>query len=212
MIPKQRQTFLFSATMTSKVAKLQRASLQNPVRVEVSSKYSTAKGLIQSYLFIPAKYKDAYLVSMLSAYACIRCVRAASAHFSPSSSRPKRGSRSKAAHASLTSRNGRTACPSRSLVSPIWRGHTHDSVHPTPARAAAPRGRARLAASTRKADGTLQRASRLSCGLRRGSVRARCARPGLADLPPRRATPFERRASRARPGTRRVARSRPSPR
>ena len=36
--PKDRNTFLFSATMTSKVAKLQRASLSNPVKVEVSSK------------------------------------------------------------------------------------------------------------------------------------------------------------------------------
>ena len=38
LIPKQRTTYLFSATMTDKVAKLQRASLSNPVRVEVSSK------------------------------------------------------------------------------------------------------------------------------------------------------------------------------
>jgi ATP-dependent RNA helicase DDX47/RRP3 len=32
-IPKERQTLLFSATMTSKVKKLQRASLRNPVKV-----------------------------------------------------------------------------------------------------------------------------------------------------------------------------------
>lgn len=38
VIPKERNTFLFSATMTTKVAKLQRASLMNPVKVEVSSK------------------------------------------------------------------------------------------------------------------------------------------------------------------------------
>ncbi|KAG6836753.1 hypothetical protein H0H93_003832 [Arthromyces matolae] len=38
LIPKERTTYLFSATMTSKVAKLQRASLSNPVRVEVNSK------------------------------------------------------------------------------------------------------------------------------------------------------------------------------
>lgn len=38
VIPKERTTYLFSATMTTKVAKLQRASLTNPVRVEVSSK------------------------------------------------------------------------------------------------------------------------------------------------------------------------------
>ncbi|CAG8775101.1 16451_t:CDS:2, partial [Cetraspora pellucida] len=38
VIPKERHTYLFSATMTTKVAKLQRASLNNPVKVEVSSK------------------------------------------------------------------------------------------------------------------------------------------------------------------------------
>ena len=37
-IPRERTTYLFSATMTTKVAKLQRASLSNPVRVEVSTK------------------------------------------------------------------------------------------------------------------------------------------------------------------------------
>ena len=38
MLPKERTTYLFSATMTTKVAKLQRASLSNPVKVEVSAK------------------------------------------------------------------------------------------------------------------------------------------------------------------------------
>ena len=38
LLPKDRRTFLFSATMTNKVEKLQRASLRNPVRVQVSSK------------------------------------------------------------------------------------------------------------------------------------------------------------------------------
>lgn len=37
-IPKDRRTMLFSATMTTKVAKLQRASLRSPVRVEVGTK------------------------------------------------------------------------------------------------------------------------------------------------------------------------------
>lgn len=60
--PKEdRHTYLFSATMTSKVKKLQRASLTNPVKVEVSSKYGTAKTLLQQYLFVPAKHKDCYL-------------------------------------------------------------------------------------------------------------------------------------------------------
>lgn len=68
-IPKDRTSFLFSATMTSKVAKLQRASLRNPVKVEVSAKYSTVDTLVQNYLFIPEQYKDCYLVYLLNEFA-----------------------------------------------------------------------------------------------------------------------------------------------
>ncbi|CAH3196064.1 unnamed protein product, partial [Porites evermanni] len=57
IIPKERRTYLYSATMTKKVQKLQRASLQNPVKVEVATKYTTVDKLQQSYLFIPNKYK-----------------------------------------------------------------------------------------------------------------------------------------------------------
>ena len=39
------------------MAKLQRASLRNPVKVEVSTKYQTVDKLLQYYIFIPAKYK-----------------------------------------------------------------------------------------------------------------------------------------------------------
>ena len=38
VMPKERTTYLFSATMTTKVAKLQRASLMNPIKIEVSTK------------------------------------------------------------------------------------------------------------------------------------------------------------------------------
>ena len=61
LLPKERHTYLFSATMTSKVAKLQRASLTDPVKVEVNSKYSTVDSLLQHYVFLPAKLKDVYL-------------------------------------------------------------------------------------------------------------------------------------------------------
>ncbi|KAG7085574.1 ribosomal RNA processing protein [Marasmius oreades] len=37
-LPKERTTYLFSATLTDKVAKLQRANLRNPARVQVSTK------------------------------------------------------------------------------------------------------------------------------------------------------------------------------
>ncbi|TVU19381.1 hypothetical protein EJB05_35526 [Eragrostis curvula] len=66
IIPKERKTFLFSATMTKKVEKLQRACLRNPVMVKVGSKYSTVDTLKQEFYFVPAKHKDCYLVHVLS--------------------------------------------------------------------------------------------------------------------------------------------------
>merc|ERR1712226_1250697 len=60
------RTILFSATMTKKVAKLQRASLKDPVKVEVSGSYQTVDKLLQYYLFIPLKFKEIYLVHILN--------------------------------------------------------------------------------------------------------------------------------------------------
>lgn len=74
LLPKERHTYLFSATMTSKVAKLQRASLTDPVKVEVNNKYSTVDTLMQHYVFLPAKLKDVYLcwlVNELSGHSMI---------------------------------------------------------------------------------------------------------------------------------------------
>lgn len=65
-IPKSRNTYLFSATMTSKVQKLQRASLNDPVKIEVSNKYKTVDTLVQNYIFIPEKHKETYLVYLLT--------------------------------------------------------------------------------------------------------------------------------------------------
>jgi ATP-dependent RNA helicase DDX47/RRP3 len=47
--------------MTSKVQKLQRASLVKPVKIEVSSKYQTVETLIQRYIFVPQAHKDCYV-------------------------------------------------------------------------------------------------------------------------------------------------------
>lgn len=66
VIPKDRTTYLYSATMTQKVQKLQRASLKDPVKVEVSNKYHTVDSLQQSYIFLPSKFKDVYLVYILN--------------------------------------------------------------------------------------------------------------------------------------------------
>ncbi|KAK8483937.1 hypothetical protein V6N12_044405 [Hibiscus sabdariffa] len=65
-IPRDRHTYLFSATMTKKVNKLQRACLRNPVKIEAASKYSTVDTLKQQYRFVPAKHKDCYLVYILT--------------------------------------------------------------------------------------------------------------------------------------------------
>ena len=99
VIPRERTTFLFSATMTSKVAKLQRASLQDPVRVEVATKYQTASTLVQQYMFalyaqrllscVPSErarggkrrsYSPAHAITrsaLLSFFAIWECVRCA---------------------------------------------------------------------------------------------------------------------------------------
>ncbi|CAJ2657868.1 DEAD-box ATP-dependent RNA helicase 10-like [Trifolium pratense] len=64
-IPSKRRTFLFSATMTKKVRKIQRMCLRDPVKVEVSSKYSTVDTLKEHCCFVPAKHKNCYLVYIL---------------------------------------------------------------------------------------------------------------------------------------------------
>jgi len=68
-VPREgRTTMLFSATMTSKVEKLQRASLRPgdmTVRVEASSKYGVVGTLDQRYVFIPAKARDKHLAWIL---------------------------------------------------------------------------------------------------------------------------------------------------
>ncbi|KAL9027321.1 MAG: hypothetical protein Q9196_004136 [Gyalolechia fulgens] len=70
VLPRERRTYLFSATMTSKVESLQRASLSSPLRISLSTnKYQTVATLIQNYLFLPQKDKDLYLVYLLNRYA-----------------------------------------------------------------------------------------------------------------------------------------------
>merc|ERR1719317_23980 len=66
VIPQKRRTLLFSATMTTKVRKLQRATLIDPVKLEISSKYQTVHTLVQKFIFKPAKFKDVYTVYILN--------------------------------------------------------------------------------------------------------------------------------------------------
>ncbi|KAK2197892.1 bifunctional Helicase superfamily 1-2 [Babesia duncani] len=67
-LPKQRNTFLFSATMTSKVSKLKKVSLDKPVEIKVNSKYDTVANLTQRYLFFPEKFKWTYLAYVLGRF------------------------------------------------------------------------------------------------------------------------------------------------
>ncbi|KAK3318833.1 P-loop containing nucleoside triphosphate hydrolase protein [Apodospora peruviana] len=68
-LPRERRTFLFSATMSSKVESLQRASLRDPLKVNISSsKYATVSTLVQRYLFIPHMHKDTYLVYLCNEF------------------------------------------------------------------------------------------------------------------------------------------------
>ena len=55
--------------MTTKVQKLQRASLKDAVKIEVNTKYKTVETLEQTYLFRPAKYKETYLVYLITQFA-----------------------------------------------------------------------------------------------------------------------------------------------
>jgi len=69
VLPRERRTFLFSATISSKVEALQRASLSNPQRISIStSKYQTVSSLQQAYAFLPHKSKDVYLVSIMNSF------------------------------------------------------------------------------------------------------------------------------------------------
>lgn len=68
VIPRERNTFLFSATMTNKVKKLQRAALTKPVKCEVHTKFHTVETLKQYYIFVPEKMKDAYLTAILNEF------------------------------------------------------------------------------------------------------------------------------------------------
>lgn len=57
VMPRGRQTLLFSSTMTKKIEKFQRAFLADPVKVHVPSKYLSIAKLLQYYLFVQDKAK-----------------------------------------------------------------------------------------------------------------------------------------------------------
>ncbi|PVH98700.1 putative ATP-dependent RNA helicase [Periconia macrospinosa] len=68
VLPREgRHTYLFSATMSTKVENLQRAALHNPLRVSIStSSHQVVSTLLQRYIFLPHKHKDLYLIHLLN--------------------------------------------------------------------------------------------------------------------------------------------------
>lgn len=67
VLHRERTTWLFSATMTSKVSKLSRSSVKpSAVRVSVSDKYSEVKNLDSRMMLVPDRCKDLYLAHLLS--------------------------------------------------------------------------------------------------------------------------------------------------
>ncbi|CDJ53708.1 ATP-dependent RNA helicase, putative [Eimeria brunetti] len=65
LLPKQRQTCLFSATQTAKVADLARLSLKKPVLVQVQNSVATVAGLQQGYVICPAEQRFLLLFTFL---------------------------------------------------------------------------------------------------------------------------------------------------
>jgi ATP-dependent RNA helicase RhlE len=68
LLPRERQTMMFSATMPKPMAELARAYLTNPVRVEVSPPGQPAEKVSQSVHFVAREDKPGLLVRLLDAH------------------------------------------------------------------------------------------------------------------------------------------------
>jgi ATP-dependent RNA helicase RhlE len=67
LLPKQRQTLLFSATMPNDVADLAKGLLRDPIRVEVVPQSTTAERIDQKVYFVARGHKRALLAQLLGA-------------------------------------------------------------------------------------------------------------------------------------------------
>src|SRR5471032_2848032 len=65
MLPKQRQSMLFSATMPDDVVKLVGDMLHQPERIEVAPQGRTADRVVQSLYYVPAMQKRQLLIHLL---------------------------------------------------------------------------------------------------------------------------------------------------
>ncbi|XP_063433312.1 probable ATP-dependent RNA helicase DDX49 [Mytilus trossulus] len=68
VLPKRRQTLLFSATMTKNLEDMQDLAMTKPFFWQQISQESTVESLEQYYILMPADVKDAYLVHTLDKY------------------------------------------------------------------------------------------------------------------------------------------------
>ena len=65
-LPKNRQTLLFSATMTSDLQTLLELSANKAYFYEAYEGFKTVESLKQQYIFVPKNVKDVYLFYILS--------------------------------------------------------------------------------------------------------------------------------------------------
>jgi ATP-dependent RNA helicase RhlE len=65
MLPAERQTLLFSATMPKQIEELSQSYLKDPIRVEVAPPGKAADKITQSVHFVPQKQKSAFLTKLL---------------------------------------------------------------------------------------------------------------------------------------------------
>ena len=65
LIPAERQTQFFSATMAPKMRELAHTMVHDPVRVTIAPNQPTLESIAQKMLFVKKKNKDALLVSLL---------------------------------------------------------------------------------------------------------------------------------------------------
>ncbi|HEY4163765.1 MAG TPA: helicase-related protein, partial [Dongiaceae bacterium] len=74
LLPKQRQTLLFSATMPNDVATLAKGLLTDPLRVEVAPQSTTAERIEQRLYFVARGHKRALLSKLLGDAAMSRAI------------------------------------------------------------------------------------------------------------------------------------------
>ncbi|KAG8126932.1 hypothetical protein E2320_022062 [Naja naja] len=67
-VPANRQTMLFSATLTDTLNELKKVAMNKPFFWESRSEVRTVEQLDQRYLLVPEKVKDAYLVHLVQTF------------------------------------------------------------------------------------------------------------------------------------------------